>query len=190
MLGVIGGVLGGYTAYSNGQDILTSIFTGSLLGAAVGAVICIGSTAVLSGAFSSLAGKAVTDLFSVAFYGGGFGTWEEYAIAFAFGGLSGGLGRIISNGGRIASTIAQGGKFVSEILLRPATNQAVKMGTRGTSFNKQKLFYDAVTRSATYFGTNQIIKGNVLVYDIKIDIGKCFYRATTRYMYSYLMGWF
>ena len=66
--------MGGYTAYSNGQDILTGIFTGALLGAAIGAVICIGSTAVLSGAFSSLAGKAVTDLFSVAFYGGSFGT--------------------------------------------------------------------------------------------------------------------
>ena len=185
---VIGGVLGGYTAYSNGQDILTGVFTGALLGAAVGAVIGIGGTAVLSGAFSSLAGKAVTDLFSVVFYGGSFGTWEDYAIAFAFGGLSGGLGSIISNGGRIASTIAQGGKFVSDILLRPAANQAVKMGTRGTTFNRQKLFYDAVTRSVTYFGTPQIVKEKVFGYDIKIDLGKSFNRATTRYIYTYFMG--
>lgn len=87
---------------------------------------------------------------------------EDYAIAFAFGSLSGGLGRIISNDGRIASTIAQCGKFVSEILLRPAANQAVKMGTRGTTFNHQKLFYDAVTRSLTYFGTPQIVKEKFL----------------------------
>ena len=187
MLGVIGGVLGGYTAYSNGQDILTGIFTGALLGAAVGAVIGIGSTAVLSGAFSSLAGKAVTDLFSVVFYGDSFGTWEDYAISFAFGGLSGGLGRITSNGGRIASTIAQGGKFVSEILLRPAANQDVKMGTRSTTLNHQKLFYDAVTKSLTYFGTPQIVKEKFFGYDIKIDLGKSFNRATARYLYTYFM---
>ena len=184
---IVGGVLGGYTAYSNGQDILTGVLTGALLGAAVGAIIGIGG-AVLSGALSSLTGKALTDLFSVTFYGGSFGTWEDYAIAFTFGGLSGGLGNLISNGGHIASTLAQGGKFMSDILLRPAANQAVKMGTRGTSFNKQKLFYDAVTRSATYFGTTQIVKGNVFGYDIKIDIGKSFYRATTRYLYTYFMG--
>lgn len=92
---VIGGVLGGYTAYSNEQDILTGVFTGALLGAAVGAVIGIGGTAVLSEAFSSLAGKAITDLFSVVFYGGSFGTWEDYAIAFAFDGIfwkQGGVG--------------------------------------------------------------------------------------------------
>jgi hypothetical protein len=101
--------------------------------------------------------------------------------------LSGDLDRIISNDGRIASTIAQGGKFVSEILLRPAANQAVKMGTRGTTFNHQKLFYDAVTRSLTYFGTPQIVKEKFFGYDIKIDLGKSFNRATARYLYTYFM---
>ena len=177
----IGGALGGYTAYTNDQDVLTGIFTGALLGAAVGAVVGIGGAA-LSGAMSSVLSKTTTDLMSVLFYGGEFGTWEDYAIAFAFGGLGGSLGSVT---GRL-SGVAKGAKFVSDVAIRPLTNQLIKSGTRGRSFNAEKYMYDVVTRALTNGGSHSIMRGNIFGMNLKVDFGKSFYRATFRSLYSYI----
>jgi len=178
---LVGGTLGGITAYSEGQDILTGVLTGALLGAAVGAVVGIGGAA-LSGAVSSALGKTATDLISVAFYGGEFGSWEDYAIAFAFGGLTGSLGSIT---GKFAG-LAKAGKFAADVALRPAANQLVKMGTRGNTFNRDKYLYDVITRTVTYGGSNSIMKSNMFGLNLKVDLGKCFYRSTFRSLYSYI----
>lgn len=55
----IGALVGGITAYSEGQDILTGVITGALLGAAVGGVIVVGGVA-LTGGISSVLSKTVT----------------------------------------------------------------------------------------------------------------------------------
>ena len=178
---LVGGTLGGITAYSEGQDILTGVLTGALLGAAVGAVVGIGGAA-LSGAVSSVLGKTATDLISVAFYGGEFGSWEDYAIAFAFGGLTGSLGSVT---GKFAG-LAKAGKFAADVALRPAANQLVKMGTRGNTFNRDKYLYDVITRTVTYGGSNSIMKSNMFGLNLKVDLGKCFYRSTFRSLYSYI----
>ncbi len=134
----------------------------------------------LSGALSSTLGKVTTDLIGVAFYGGNFGTWEDYAIAFAFGGLTGSLGCVTGS----FSALAKGAKFVSDVALRPAVNQVVKAGTRGTTLNKDKYLYDVATRAVTYCGTKQLLKGNIFDIDVKIDLGKCFLRATFKAFYE------
>ena len=177
----IGGALGGYTAYVSGGDVSTGILTGALLGAAVGAIIGIGGAA-LSGAVSSSLGKTTTDLMSVVFYGGEFGTWEDYAIAFAFGGLGGSLGGITGK----LSGLAKGAKLASDVMVRPLANQLTKSGTRGKSFNTEKYWYDVITRAATYGGSHSIMQGNMFGISLKIDLGKCFYRATLRSLYGYV----
>ncbi len=176
---LVGGTLGGITAYSEGQDILTGVITGALLGAAVGGVIGVGGVA-LTGGISSVLSKTVTDLISVTLYGGDFGNWEDYALAFAFGGLTGSLGSVT---GKLAG-VAKVGKFAADVALRPAANQLVKMGTRGSSFSKEKYFYDVATRAITYGGSNKIMKHKPT--GIKIDLGKCFYRSSFRALYSYI----
>ena len=178
---LVGGALGGITAYSEGQDVLTGVLTGALLGAAVGAVVGIGGAA-LSGAVSSVLSKTATDLISVAFYGGGFGSWEDYAIAFAFGGLTGSLGNVT---GKFAG-LAKAGKFAADVALRPAANQLVKQGTRGDTLNGDKYLYDVITRAVTYGGSNNVMKSNMFGLNLKVDLGKCFYRSTFRSLYSYI----
>ena len=178
---LVGGTLGGITAYSKGQDIFTGILTGALLGAVVGGIVGIGGVA-LSGAVSSVLGKTATDLISVVFYDGEFGSWEDYAIAFAFGGLTGSLGNVT---GKFAG-LAKAGKFVADVALRPATNQLVKMGTRGNSFNANKYLYDVITRAVTYGGSNNVMKSNLFGLNLKVDLGKCFYRSTFKSLYSYI----
>lgn len=162
---LVGGTLGGITAYSEGQNILTGVLTGALLGAV-----------------SSVLGKTVTDLISVVFYGGEFGSWEDYAIAFVFGGVTGSLGSVTGKFAGLAKT----GKFVADVAARPLANQLVKMGTRGNTFNGNKYLYDVITRTVTYGGSNNIIKSNLLGLNLKVDLGKCFYRSTFRSLYSYI----
>lgn len=178
---LVGGTLGGITAYSEGQDILTGILTGALLGAAVGAVVGIGGVA-LSGAVSSVLSKTATDLISVSFYGGEFGSWEDYAIAFAFGGLTGYLGNVT---GKFVG-LAKAGKFAADVALRPGANQLVKWGTRGDPLNGDKYLYDVITRAVTYGGSNNVMKSNMFGLNLKVDLGKCFYRSTFRSLYSYI----
>ena len=178
---VIGGTLGGYTAYTNGEDVVTGALTGALLGAAVGGVIGIGGAA-LSGAVSSVLSKTTTDLMSVVFYGGEFGTWEDYAIAFAFGGLGGSLGSVTGS----LSGLAKGAKFVSDVMMRPLANQLTKSGTRGKSFNAEKYVYDVATRAVTNSGSSSLMQSTLFGINLKVDIGKCFYRATFRSWYDHI----
>lgn len=178
---LIGAALGGYTAYKEGQDILTGALTGAVLGAAVGAIIGVGG-AVLSGAVSSVIGKTTTDMFSVVFYGGQFGSWEDYATAFVFGGITGSLGTVTGKFAKLAKL----GKSTCDIVLRPLANQYVKVGTRGKTFNKDKYVYDVITRAATSGGSQSIINQNLGDLELKLDIGKCFYRATFRSIYPYI----
>ena len=178
---VIGGVLGGYTAYTNGEDVVTGALTGALLGAAVGAIIGIGGAA-LSGAVSTTLSKTATDLIGVVFYGGEFGTWEDYALAFAFGGLGGSLGSVTGK----LSGLAKGAKFASDVFARPYATQMTKAGTRGKTFNQDKYWYDVATRAATYGGSQSKLQGNLFGLSLKVDLGKCFYRATFRSWYDHI----
>ena len=116
------------------------------------------------------------------FYGGEFGTWEDYAIAFAFGGLGGSLGSVAGK----FSGLAKGAKFVSDVVARPLVNQAIKSGTRGKSLNAEKYWYDVATRAVTSGGSHNIMHGNIFGLNLKIDLGKCFYRATLKMWYSYI----
>ena len=124
----------------------------------------------LLGAVSSVLGKTATDLISVAFYGGEFGSWEDYALAFTFGGLTGSLGSFT---GKFAG-LAKAGKFTADVALRPAANQLVKMGTRGNTFNGDKYLYDVITRAVIYGGSNNVMKSNIFGINLKVDLGKCF----------------
>ena len=176
---IVGGMLGGITAYSNGQDVLSGIITGALLGATVGLVVGIGGAA-LSSAVSSTLSKTMTDLMSVAFYGGEFGSWEDYAIAFAFGGLSGALGSIT---GKFAG-LAKGTKFVADVAVRPLVTQLVKKETRGDPFSGEKYLYSVVTRAVTYRGSQITLEPYMLKLDLRVDLGKVFYRATFNGIYD------
>ena len=118
----------------------------------------------------------------MAFYGGEFGSWEDYALAFTFGGLTGSLGSVT---GKFAG-LAKAGKFVADVGARPLVNQLVKMGTRGNTFNGDKYLYDVITRTVTYSGSNNVLKRNVFGLNTKVDIGKCFSRSTFRALYSYI----
>jgi RHS repeat-associated protein len=175
----IGGALGGLTAYFENQDILTGILTGALLGASVGAIIGIGG-AVLSGAISSVIGKATTDFFSVAFFGGEFGDWEDYAIAFAFGGITGHLGQFTNN-------LAKGSKFAFDVFGRPAVNQVVKFVLRGVPLNIDKYLYDVAIRSVTYGEFGYITQFEFCGQNAKIDVLKCLIRATAKFIRPYTL---
>ena len=94
--------------------------------------------------------------------------------------MTGSLGSVT---GKLA-VAAKVGKFAADVALRPAVNQLVKMGTRRSSFSKEKYFYDVATRAITYGGSNKIMKHEPT--GIKIDLGKCFYRSLFRALYSYI----
>ena len=111
--------------------------TGAVLGAGVGGIIGAGG-AVLTSAISSFTNKFISDLFAYTLTGTSFGTWEDYAVAFIFGGLIKGLGmeKIV--------------EIAYDVLIRPAINQAVKIGTNRTeTFSVEKYAYDMVTRGLT-----------------------------------------
>lgn len=177
----IGALVGGVTAHFEGQNVLTGVLTGALLGAAIGVIIGVGGAA-LSGAVSSVLGKTVTDLTSVFFYGGEFGTWEDYAVAFAFGGLTGYLGDIT---GKFAG-LAKVGKIIADVGARPLANQLVKMGTRGSSFDTGKYWYDVIVRTATYACSKNVWKSNMLGLKLEVYPIKSFYRATFRSLYPHI----
>ncbi len=108
---LVGGTLGGVTVYSEGQDILTGVLTAALLGAAVDGFIGVGGAALIY-VISSVLSKTESDLISVALYGGEFGNWEDYALAFSFGGLSGSLGSVTGK----FPQLAKAGKFIAMLL--------------------------------------------------------------------------
>ncbi len=97
-------------------------------------------------------------------------------------GLTGSLGSVT---GKFAG-LAKAGKFAADVALRPAANQLVKMGTRGNTFNRDKYLYDVITRIVTYGGSNNVMKSNMFGLNLKVDLGKCFYRSTFRSLYSYI----
>ena len=174
---VVGGILGGITASKNGQNILTGVLTGAALGAGAGAIIGSGNVAAISGGVSSVASKATTDLIGMSVYGTEPGTWEDYATAFVFGGITGSLG---------GSTFQKTLKTTIDVVARPGVNQLVKLGTQGKNLDGNKYLYDVATRFATSNGSNAVIKGNILGLDLKVDVGKCFYRTTFRWAYQHL----
>jgi hypothetical protein len=116
------------------------------------------------------------------FYGGEFGTWEDYALAFAFGGLGGSLGSVTGK----FSGLAKGAKFASDVFARPYATQMTKAGTRGKTFNQDKYWYDVATRAVTYGGSRSKLQSNLFGLDLKVDLGKCFYRATFRSLYDHI----
>ena len=136
---VAGQVLGGITAAGNGTDIWTGMFTGGVLGAAVGGVFMLGPAALLS-ASESFIGKFVADFTALTLYGKPMGTWEDYALAFAFGGLIKGFG------------LSGSAKFFTNVLAIPLVNQLVHMGTgrQKDGFKLDKYGYDVFSRAITY----------------------------------------
>lgn len=96
--------------------------------------------------------------------------------------MTGSLGSVT---GKFAG-LAKAGKFAADVALRPAANQLVKMGTRGNTFNRDKYLYDVITRTVTYGCSNSIMKSNMFGLNLKVDLGKCFYRSTFRSLYSYI----
>jgi hypothetical protein len=156
---VVGGAVGGITAANSGQDILTGVLSGAAIGGAVGAVFGLGSAAIVSG-LASLGTKFASDLIALGTFGKEFCSWEDYAIAFAFGGLAKGL------------HLSLGWKFVSDVIIRPGANQLLKTGTRGLSFSFEKYAFDVFVR-ATSFG----LPGDL----------KPLYRGIMRGYYDYLI---
>ena len=147
----IGGILGGVTAAQKGVDILTGVLTGILLGGAVGAVAGLGG-AYLAGGLSGVAGKLISDTASNIIFGtNNFGSWEDYAIAFVFGGLL--KGAPLGNSAVKVDMV----KRMGDIVIRPLANQLVKMGTRGATFDDENYMYTIVCRSVTYdFGIGKL----------------------------------
>jgi len=145
---VWGGITRGVAAYSDGArdwDLVGQIAIGTVAGAAIGTAV--GFVAGMGGLFSvggfaSLGGKFVEDFFAFSTFGTPFGTWEDYAVAYTFGGLSWGLfGKLPSFGGA---------SF--DVLVRPFANQLARIGTgRQTGFDSEKYTYDIATRAPTYF---------------------------------------
>ena len=170
---VIGGVLGGITASESGQNVFVGALTGAVLGASAGLIVASGNVAMISSGVSSVASKAATDVIGAAMYGGDVGSWEDYAVAFVFGGITHAAG-------------AGGTKKLLDIAVRPAANQLVKMGTRGKEFDLEKYVYDVATRAATSGKSQKVVSGNFGKFTIQVDIKKCFKRATTRGIYSYM----
>lgn len=148
---IIGGILGGVTrgaiAYNDGArgwdlvgQIAIGTASGMIIGGAAGAIAASGGL-FLTGGMSSVFSKFTTDIFALTAFGTPIGTWEDYAIAFIFGGLSQGLfGKGPSLGGGILDIVA-----------RPLANQLARIGTgRQKEVQWDKYEYDAVTRGLTY----------------------------------------
>ena len=171
--GIIGGYLGYLTAKETGSDITSAIITGAILGATSGAIVSSGNAKMISGGISGVLSKTTTDVISAS-YGSAIGTWEDYATAFIFGSIS--------------SIVDNGTKTVLDVAVRPAFNQIVKMHTRGKEFDEQKYAYDVVTRGLTSGGTRSVLQATFGGQVIKVDLGKCFFRATLRKVYSYFNG--
>jgi hypothetical protein len=121
-------------------QVAIGVGAGALIGGAVGVVAGLGG-AYLVGGVSSVFGKLTTDLVAYSMYGTPIGTWEDYAVAFAFGGFTRGLfGKGLSWGG-----------FGLDVAVRPLFNQLAKIGTgRQSEMNWSKYGYDVATRALTY----------------------------------------
>ncbi|MBR2634573.1 MAG: hypothetical protein IKD31_03225 [Clostridia bacterium] len=54
----------------------------------------------------------------------------------------------------------------------------------GRFLNAEKYVYDVATRAVTNGGSGSLMKSTLFDINLKIDIGKCFYRATFRFLYA------
>jgi hypothetical protein len=148
---IIGGGIGGYSNYVNGQDVLSGVLTGALIGGAVGAVIGLGTPAILAGA-KSVAHKAIADYTAYSLFGKSFGGIEDYAVAFAFGGLTNGFN---VNGAYKVALNSVG---------RAAVDQFTEMSFHGERFNAGKFGVDVFRRSVSQGlpdGSSALFKGVV-----------------------------
>jgi hypothetical protein len=146
---LVGGTIGGVSSYNNGQDVMSGIVTGALIGGAVGAVVGLGSPAMLAG-FKSVAHKAVADYTAYTLYGKSFGGFEDYAVAFAFGGLTRGL------------NINGTSKMVLNSVGRALIDQGTEMSLHGEKFNLGKFGIDVFRRSVAGglpSGSSALFKG-------------------------------
>ena len=148
---IIGGTIGGVSAHNNGQDVLSGILTGAVIGATVGAVVGLGSISVLAG-LKSVAHKVVADYTAYALYGKSFVDFEDYAVAFAFGGLTKGLN---------LSGIT---KFTVNCVVRASVDQGTEIFLHGENFNLGKFSVDVFRRSVAQglpSGSQAFFKGMV-----------------------------
>ena len=148
---VIGGTLGGITAYNSAIDkdkeggdlfwaTMLGVGTGMVLGGAVGFVATAGPQ-FLVGGIAAVFGKAAEDFVAYTMFGAPWGTWEDYAIAFVFGGLIWGW---------FGSKPSLGGAGL-DVLARPFANQLVRIGTgRQNGIERDKYRYDVGIRGASY----------------------------------------
>ena len=187
---LIGGALGGYTATQNGVELGSQQFwigvgTGALLGGSVGAVIGLGSAYLASGV-SSLISKGITDMVSIAFFGGEIGSFQSYALAFSLGGLTGGFLDKLGEATTIGQKALQFGiKFGSEVTLRSALSQGIDIGLgKQGSWNWNQYGYDVVSRGLTYFFPGKY-KNNSVFGELTISPFKAFGRGIARGMYPY-----
>jgi hypothetical protein len=146
---IIGGGIGGYSNYVNGQNVLSGIVTGAIIGGAVGLVVGLGTPAILAGA-KSVAHKAIADFTAHSLYGKSFGGFEDYAVAFAFGGLTKGL------------KIKRAYKFTLNTVGRATVDQLTEMSLHGEQFNVGKFGVDVFRRSVSQGlpeGSSALFKG-------------------------------
>lgn len=187
---LVGGGLGGYAATQNGatlgsQDFWIGVGTGALLGGSVGAVIGLGGAYLASGV-SSLISKGITDMVSVAFFGGEIGSLQSYALAFSLGGLTGGFLDKLGKATTFAQKALQFGiKFGSDVALRPALSQGIDIGLgKQSAWNWNQYGYDVVSRGLTYFIPGKY-KTNSVFGELTISPFKAFGRGIVRGLYPY-----
>mgnify|MGYP002800853015 FL=1 len=134
---VAGGIVGGVTAAQSGSNVFLGILTGAFLGGAVGAIVGLGG-AFLAGGLSAILSKFISDVAASIFsQSWAFGTWEDYATAFIFGGFLKGFSRL-KNSNRFNNVI--------DIGIVPLVSQLAKMGTRGNQFDMGNYFWNVVSR--------------------------------------------
>ena len=135
---VAGGIVGGVTAAQSGSNVFLGILTGAFLGGAVGAIVGLGG-AFLAGGLSAILSKFISDVAASIFsQSWAFGTWEDYATAFIFGGLL--------NGIKMPKVFKAG----IDIVVRPAVNQMIKVGTRESNFDIENYVWTIISRAITY----------------------------------------
>ena len=175
---VAGAITGGVIAYNEGYrgwDLVGKIalgaLTGAFVGAGVGFVAGMGTAAIVGG-LASVAGKFVSDVTaSVISQSWAFGTWEDYAVAFIFGGLLKGLK--IPGSKLLDKTV----RAVMDIAVRPLINQVAKMGTRCNSFNAGNYAWTVFSRTITYgFGFWKFTT-NLFGQEFSIAFGKSIFRG-------------
>ena len=146
---IIGGTMGGVSAHNNGEDVLKGVLTGAVIGGAVGAVVGLGSVAVMAG-LKSVAHKAIADYTAYALYGKAFGGFEDYAVAFAFGGLTKGL------------NLSGVTKFTVNSVGRAFVDQGTEMLLHSEDFHLGKFGVDVFRRSIAQglpSGSQALFKG-------------------------------